>query len=77
MRIIVRTGERDHVLLGEALGGEERREVGEARRRRRDVVVGAAEARRRGVPPPDLHVPGRTTQLHVDRPASAFIRHSC
>ena len=48
--------------MGEALRGEERGEVGEARRRRRDVVVGAAEARRRGVPPPDLDVPVRPAQ---------------
>jgi hypothetical protein len=40
-----RTGECNHVFLGETLRGEEGGEVGEARRGRRDVVVGAAEAR--------------------------------
>ena len=61
----VRTGERDHVLLGESLRREERREVGEPRRRRGDVVLGAVEARRGRVSPPHLHLPARATQLHV------------
>jgi hypothetical protein len=60
-----RTGECNHVFLGETLRGEEGGEVGEARRGRRDVVVGAAEARRPGVPPAKLDVPVRTSELQV------------
>jgi hypothetical protein len=61
----VRARQDDHLLLRQALGAEDLRELRDVGRRRRQVAVGVRRARHGPVPPPRRHLVRVPTGLYV------------